>query len=77
MKVRNPLIGLICTKKFQVYGFLYDPSINFDITDVFVDMNCEYTKNIVINALAMRPWCNIVSKIDIESTHRMIQFSDF
>ncbi len=77
MKVRNPIIGLICTKKFQVYSFLYDQSINFDITDVFVDLNCEYTKNIVLNALAMRPWCKIVSKIDLESSSRIIQVSDF
>ena len=77
MKVRNPIIGLICTKKFQVYSFLYEQSINFDITDVFVDLNCEYTKNIVLNALAVRPWCNIVSNIDVESSNRIIQFSDF
>jgi len=77
MKVRNPLIVLIRTKKYQVYSFQVNPSINYDITDIYVDFNCEYTKSIVLNAIAMRPWCNIVNNIDVNSRNRMIQFSDF
>ena len=46
---------------------------------IYVDLNCEYTRSIVVAAIQRRPWCRLDAELDItsKSVPPVIQLADF
>lgn len=72
---------MISTKRFCVIDF-HPPSKSCKKSSsrrVYVDLNCTYTRKIVIAAINRRPWCTLCTELDTTGkyTPPLLQFSDF
>lgn len=79
-QVLNPLFRIKKTNKFSciIYN---DKSLPVPV-DIFIGLECPYSKQIVVDAINRRPWCNIIEKYSKdnkfgENNKTIIQFSDF
>lgn len=75
--VISPLLHKTRTKRFFVFE---RREINGPIlpVGVFVDLNCQYTRQIVKDAISRRPWCHLIELEGASNRYsEVIQFSDF
>jgi hypothetical protein len=81
-----PLFYVQQTKKFSViseyHKFLEEQQINPSSVEVFIDWECEYTRELINQGCQRRPWCKILSSLPISSPHEgisknLIQIADF
>jgi tubulin--tyrosine ligase len=81
-----PSLQLVQTNKFAVIS---KSKKSFAHVNVFVDLNCEYSRQILLDSLARRPWCHVTNG-DIDnnkslrdavrlnaSDQMVVQFADF
>ena len=53
-----PSLQLVQTNKFVVIS---KSKKSFAHVNVFVDLNCEYSRQILLDSLVRRPWCHVTN----------------
>lgn len=80
LPVLCPEFAVLPTKKFGVIDLVYDIDVKEEGSIGFIlDINCQYTDNVVRTCLKKRPWCKIVpSNYEEFSKYKLVyQISDF